>query len=502
MRSKKALKNMIALIVLQLVSVICGFIIPKILISTFGSSVNGLVTSITQFLSYITLLDLGVGAVVKASLYKPIAENNNREIENILATSERFFKMIAKIFLIYIVILVIVYPILVKEEFNYMFTISLIIIIAVSSFAEYYFGITYKLFLQADQKTYIISIIQIVTTILNVIIVVVLAKLGTNIIILKLFSGLIYIVRPIFQNIYVKKKYKIHLENADGNYKLEQKWDGLAQHIACVVHNNTDIAVLTIFSNVLEVSVYSVYSLVINGLKRLIEAICNGIDASFGNMIAKNEIDILNKNYNIYEIVYLSAITIIYSCTLVLIVPFVEVYTYGITDVNYIRPLFAFIIVLSEYIYAIRAPYNSLTLVAGHFKEMKKGAWIEAIINLSISIILVFKLGIMGVAIGTLIAMSIRAVEFINYASKKILNRKTLVAWKKISISIIEVVINVTISLVLIKNIEFSNYKIWVFYAIIVLSISIFITFLINFVFYRNERKELKEKLKKIIKRS
>ena len=502
MRSKKAFKNMIALVIWQLVSISCGFIIPKILITTFGSDVNGLVTSITQFLAYIAFMDLGVGAVVKSSLYKPIAENNNRKIENILAASERFFKTIAKIFLIYVAILSVVYPLFVKEEFSYIFTFSLIIIIAVSSFAEYYFGITYRLFLQSDQRTYIISVIQILTTILNVIITVILAKLGANIIILKLFSSFVYILRPILQNIYVKKRYKIKLENANSDYKLEQKWDGLAQHIASVIHGNTDIVVLTIFTNVLEVSVYSVYALVTNGLKRLMEAICNGIDASFGNMIAKNEIDTLNKNFNMYEIVYLSLITIIYACTLVLIVPFVSVYTYGINDVNYIRPAFAYLIVLSEYIYAIRVPYNSLALVAGHFRETRNGAWVETIVNLGLSIILVFKFGITGVAIGTLIAMFIRAIEFINHSSKKILNRENIIAWKKIIISFIEVGIIVTVSSFIIKNIEFSNYKIWISYSIIIFLIATCITCIINFTCYRKYKNEIKNILKKVIKRS
>ncbi len=502
MRSKKAFKNMLALVIWQLVSISCGFIIPKILITTFGSNINGLVTSITQFLAYISFMDLGVGAVVKSSLYKPIAENNNRKIENILAASEHFFKTIAKIFIIYVIVLSVVYPLFVKAEFDYIFTFSLIIIIAISSFAEYYFGITYRLFLQADQRTYVISIIQIFTTILNVIITIVLAKLGTNIIVLKLFSSFVYILRPILQNIYVKKKYKIKLENADSNYKLEQKWDGLAQHIAAVIHGNTDIVVLTIFTNVLEVSVYSVYALVTNGLKRLMEAICNGIDASFGNMIAKNEIETLNKNFNMYEIVYLSLITIIYACTFVLIVPFVSVYTYGINDVNYIRPLFAYLIVLSEYVYAIRVPYNSLALVAGHFKETRNGAWIETIINLGLSIILVFKFGIVGVAIGTLLAMIIRAIEFINHSSKKILNRKSIVAWKKIIISFIEFLIITIISLLIIKNIEFVNYKVWIIYAIVIFLIATFITGIINWVVYKKYKEELKNVLKKIIKRS
>ena len=73
MRSKKALKNIITSLIQQVTVLLCGLIVPRAIIGTFGSNVNGLTSSITQFLSYITLLEAGIGPVIKAALYKPIA---------------------------------------------------------------------------------------------------------------------------------------------------------------------------------------------------------------------------------------------------------------------------------------------------------------------------------------------------------------------------------------------------------------------------------------------
>ena len=69
MRKKKAIINIIFSLLLQLVTVISGFIVPRLFIGKFGSEVNGLVNSIGSFVGYITLLQSGVGSVVKASLY-------------------------------------------------------------------------------------------------------------------------------------------------------------------------------------------------------------------------------------------------------------------------------------------------------------------------------------------------------------------------------------------------------------------------------------------------
>lgn len=498
MRSKKAIINIITSLILQLVTVICGFIIPRMIIKNFGSSVNGLVTSITQFLAYITLLESGFGPVVKSILYKPIANKDKSEIERILKASEKFFRTISYIFIVYIIVLCFALPMIVSNEFNKLFTLSLVVIISISTFAEYYFGMTYKLYLQAEQKTYITSIIQIVTTILNTIMIVLLIYFGANIQVVKLFSAIIFVFKPILQNIYVKKKYNINLKDVDLNYKIKQKWDGLAQHIAAVIHSNTDVVILTIFLNTVEVSVYSVYLLVVNGVKNLVQAFTGGVDASFGDMIAKGEKQSLNNSFKIYEIFYTTIATIAFSTTLLVILPFVSVYTREISDAKYYRPVFAHLIVIAEFLWAIRQPYNDLVKTAGHFKETMKGAWVESGINIILSVILVFKFGIIGVAIGTLVAMFVRTIEFMYHTSKYILNRSTLYTFKRLLIIAIEVMLVVTIANLL-PSIAVTNYITWAIQAVIIAVIASILVITINCIVYKTDVKGVINIIKRII---
>lgn len=489
MRSKKALRNVALSVIQKLISIICAFIVPRLIIGRFGSDINGLISSITQFLGYITLLESGFGPVVVSLLYKPIASKDNTEIKNILGATERFFRKIAFIFLIYIVILAFIFPTYINHEFNLIFTASLVIIIAISTFAEYFFGMTYRLYMNANQESYVVSIIQIVSTIINTILVVLLVKLGASIHIVKLASTFAFVLRPILQNIYINKKYKLSLKDANSNYKIKNKWDGLAQHIASVIHNNTDITLLTLFCSLSEVSVYAVYYLVINGIKNVITSFNNGIEASFGDMIAREEKANLNKKFNLYEVVYFTIITIIYTSTIILITPFVAVYTKGVTDANYIRDTFGILFVTSEYIWAIRLPYVSITLAAGHFKETRIGAWVECLSNIVISSILVWKLGIIGVAIGTIVAMFIRTAEFVYHANKYILSRKQWISIKKFLIIIIETLTVCTI-VKFIPYITNNNYISWFINAFIVASVASIIVLAFNFISSRNEFKE------------
>jgi len=230
--------------------------------------------------------------------------------------------------------------------------------------------------------------------------------------------------------------------------------------------------------------------MVISGIRQLVRSFTNSVDSSFGDMLSRNELDNLNKKFNLYETGYFVLVSIIYLCTLILIVPFVSAYTYGVTDVNYVRYAFAYLLVLGEFIWAIRQPYNELIKAAGHFKETKKGAWVEAIVNIIISTLMVMKYGLVGVAIGTFVSILIRTIEFVYYANKYILKRQIIISIKKILLIIFETVL-VSIFMCWIRLPLTVNYISWIKQAIIVLiSVSFLIIGIVSF-FYSGELKSV-----------
>lgn len=218
-------------------------------------------------------------------------------------------------------------------------------------------------------------------------------------------------------------------------------------------------------------------------------------------MIVRKEEKNLNKSFRTYELFYCTLITIVYIAAMVMIIPFVRVYTNGITDANYIRPMFAILIVSAELMWAIRLPYSSITLAAGHFKETMVGAWVEAGTNLILSIILVFKFGIIGVTIGTLVAMTIRTIEFIYHTSKYILKRPKIQSLIRVAILIIEVIIIVPIEISIIQSMQFESYIKWALVAIVICIINCVIVCAVNGIIYRKDVKDLLCMIKRIIKR-
>ena len=500
MRSKKAIINSIVAIIGEIVSIICGFILPRLILSRFGSTYNGITSSISQFISCVVLLRAGVGGVTRAALYKPLAEKDEKKISGIVNATTKFMRKIAFIFAGFLVIFATIYPIFVNKEFDWLFSFSLVLILGISTFAQNYFGISYGMLIEADQKKYIYTILSIFTTILNTIVASILILMGSSIHIVKLGSAIVFALNPIVLSIYVKKRYKIDRNVPPDNIAISQRWDAFAQQVAAFVNNNTDIMVLTIFTNLKEVSVYTVYQLITNGLYKVENTICSGIEAAFGNMIAKEEDEALRKNISIFEFLIFATSAFLFISGAILCVPFVMLYTSGVEDVSYKRYFFGILTCINQFIFCARLPYQMVVEAAGHFKQTKKGAIFEAIFNIVVSVTLVIKLGLIGVTIGTFCALTFRFFQYSIYASKNILKRSMRIVARMLCVTILEA-ITVTLIVYNISNFIINSYFDWIIYAIIIAIIVIIVILFYSILFCRKELKLLLNKILQMVKK-
>ena len=224
----------------------------------------------------------------------------------------------------------------------------------------------------------------------------------------------------------MKKHYRISKKIYDHNRSYPEKKDGISHHVSFFIHNNTDIVVLTLFCGVKEVSVYSVYNSVVVAISNLMGAVASGIAATVGNIIALDEKENLKKTFEIYSTVNAAISTFFCVCFALLLLPFVTVYTRGIADINYIRPIFAYLLIATQWIYFLRIPYTTAITSAGHYKQTKWSAVIEAAVNVGISLVFVNFYGITGVIAGTFFAMLYRTAYTVWYLSKNIMHRRIM----------------------------------------------------------------------------
>ena len=485
MRSKKLARNTISSLVFQLTTIICGFILPRLILLEFGSSVNGLVNSVSQFLHMIAFLELGVGSVVQSSLYKPLAEKDNVQISKTIVSAEKFFKRLAQILLVYIIALMIIYPCIAEQRFDYIFTATLIAAMSVSSFAQYYIGVVDRLLLNADQRGYIQYDTQTITLIMNTAAGACLIYLGASIHIVKLTTSLFYAARPLVLRWYVNRHYDLDRKIRYEGEPIKQKWNGVAQHIATVVLESTASVVLTTLATLADVSVYSVYHLIVAGVKQIFLSMMNGIHALFGELWAKQELEELRKALSWTEWVVHTGTVFVFGCSGVLILPFVQVYTQGIHDANYLQPLFGFLMVLSHSIHCLRLPYSIMILAGGHYKQTQHHHIIAAMLNLIVAIIAVKLWGLVGVALGTLVALTYQIVWMAIYNSKNLLRWPITSFMKQIMVDAITAMIAALVCSIV--KLESTGYAAWVLMAVHVTGIWFAVIVCVNSICYRDK---------------
>ena len=492
-RERRVKLSMAVSLLARFVTLGCGLIVTPLMLKAFGSELYGATASITQFLTFINLLHGGVPGVTRAALYKPLAENDMETVSKILNEVKRFFWVVGSVFAVYVLVLACSFKAISNTDvIDWSTSFLLVVIISFSTFVQYFIGISNNILLSAAQRVYLLQLNTIITTVLNMIMVVVLVRIGSNIVVVKLFSSIVYALSPVLMWIYVKRSFHLVKVKKSNEVFLKQKWTGLGQHIAGYLHSHVDVAVLTVLTNLNLVAVYSVYFMVLENILNIITAVTGGMEAVFGDMLAKKETEQLKKTFDIYDtgVSFLSGT--LFTVTTVMIVPFVRIYTDGAEDVNYSRPLFALVFALANYYACVRGPYQAMVIAADRFKQTRKAAYGEAIINAVLSVVLVIRYDLVGVAIGTLVADLFRFVYYAYYLSKHVLCFAPSGFIKRFAVNMVDYALSCATGFFFVKFFTITDYFSWALAASVITLISLTIHSFSAFLFYRQHLRDLK----------
>lgn len=416
MRTKLSLYNSGSAMLLQIVNMIVSLVLPGIIATAYGSSTNGLVNSIRQFTQYLAVVEGGLAFAAIYALYKPLADKDQKKIDGILSGANRLYNISGLIFSGLIVLGAFLYPLLTYDEEIAPLTMGLLVIIIGAQGALDFFAIgKYKVLFTADQKSYIISLINVLAVILNAAIIIVMVRLHLDIVLVWLFSLASFMIRSLLYSLYARRKYRSLNIKAEPNMAaLDKRWDSMILQILGAVTVGTPVLVITFMCGYKEVSVYTAYNIVFLGVMSFLSTFNNGLSAAFGEMLAKKETESFQRAYKQYEFLYYGLLGWAYACAAILIMPFMGIYTREFPrDVEYLRPMVAALFVLNGLLFNTKTPQGMLVISAGLYKETKVQTLIQAIINLVVSVALAPFLGIAGVLIGSIVANIYRTIDLV-----------------------------------------------------------------------------------------
>lgn len=502
-RTKKFALNSISSLTNQAILFAMGFIIPKIILLNYGNATNGLVTSVTQFISYFNILEAGLGGATIYALYKPLAEKDNKLISILVYTTEKLYRKVGLYFFLCVLILAFFYPLIVKElPINFNSTFFLIMFIGMNGVINFFSLGKYRTLLTADQKSYVVLNAISLNQILNMMIIIILTYFDVPITWVYGMAILPVGIRWWYLKSHTEKNYP-EISNKYGidNSLLKNRWDVLFQQIVGTAQTAFPTILATFMLGLVQVSVYSVYNIVVGGIILAVNMLPNSLSASFGDLIVRKETEKFQKTYLVFEYLFIIIIAIVFGVTLSMLLPFVKLYTNGIDNSVYLVSAISIGFTINGFINGIKTPYGMLIISAGHYRETRWRSLIQAVILVISSTILCYFYGVSGILIGAILANTYRLIDYIYYVPKKIIRISIWNSIKNIGFGLI------IFAVAVIYYLKFGRfyYSIiswseWLYKSFILFSIlsgtALFITFLFNRVHLQYIMKKLKQFIK------
>lgn len=480
--------------------IISGFIIPKIMLIYYGSEIFGLVTSISQFISYFTIVEAGLATAGVYALYEPIVNKDYDKINGIVSATKKYYTTTGHLFSALVILLAILYPFFIKApDMSVVEVAVLVVVIGSSGALDFYTMSRYRVLLTAHQKVYIISIANIIYVILKIVITYLCARFGCNIIILKALVLASVIARSLILRLYVNHKYKHVSYNEAPDYaSLSKRWDAVYLQIFGAIHNGTPIILITFLCTLQEVSVYTVFNIVIAGIMGLLGIVSTSIFPSFGEIIAGKNIKLLQTSFEKYELVYYVMLAVVVACLLALLQPFVTLYTHGVHDANYQQPLLGFLMTLNILFYNLKNPQGMLVIAGGLFKETRVQTTIQGVIAIVAGLIGGKLWGVYGIVIGIIMSNIYRDIDLIFFIPKHV----TRLPVRRSVLKLLTMCVAIVVSYAVVSfiGLSCSTWLRWMVAGLVYAVVALIITSVIYILFYPRLVKELVIQLKSLKK--
>lgn len=407
MRAEKSIKNVVSSIYMQVSIQILQFIVRTVFIKTLSVEYWGISGVFSNILMMLSLAELGIGNAINYAMYKPIAERDERKICEYM----NFYKKLYIAIGIFVLIIgAALMPFLnffmaSRPNINNLYLIYFLYVL--NSATTYFFS--YKAaIISVDQKQYMISNYNIVFSFIQAILQIAFLLITGNFLIYLSINIFINVSKNIYISAIADKNYpflkkgnnlKLSTEESKKLYK-----NALAMFlhkISNVILNGTDSLIISKFIGIVILGIYSNYSTLIITIKVIFDLIFNSLTATIGNLCAKESND---KVYQVFAPIQLLNFWIISFCSvcfITLLNPFISIWV----GEDYILSMPVVIAIVTMFFFTcMRRTVEMFRDATGLFWYDRYAGIAEAIINIVVSIILVTRIGIIGVFLGTIIS--------------------------------------------------------------------------------------------------
>lgn len=402
-----------------------GLIVQQRILTVFGSDINGLTAGIAQLLSFLALIEAGIGAAAIQALHRPLRDGDDKTADAMLSATKTLYAKVGLYFLTGLLLLTAILTVSLSRQLAPITVAAVTLISGLGTVFSYIFTAKYTVLLISDGRSGIIYVADTVLTLLACTVkLTVAARVGGEedhiaVLIIQAVPILTSLLKCLILSLYIKRCYP-HLTfcAAPDDTFADNRRSALVHQAVGAVSAHVDITVLTLFSNLKNVSLYSVYNYIYSSINAVLNTVfAQAVLGHLGKSAAGTHSE-YRKRYTSFEAIYNAVLYYTLTLALALTLPFIRLYTSGVTDIGYIDTTLAVLFCLTAFMSLIKLPMSVTVTAYGHFKQTQTGAIIECAINLVLSAALFPFFGIYGLLIGTLCSYVYRTQDLIRYTYK------------------------------------------------------------------------------------
>ena len=166
-KRKRVIKNIIAQLIYNASVIGFGLVLPRLYLVSFGSDVNGLVSTVKDIFAYLALLEAGVGVASQYALYRPVAKGEKQNINEILSATRYFYRRTGIIYAGITLALAVIYPLVMKTNLDFLTVFIIIMLYGLPGIVTFLTKGKYRPFLEVEGKSYIFGYINTATIVLG-----------------------------------------------------------------------------------------------------------------------------------------------------------------------------------------------------------------------------------------------------------------------------------------------------------------------------------------------
>lgn len=410
----KSIMNAKVGLIFYFLSIFLAFFSRRIFLDCLGVEFMGLTGTIGSILSFLNISEVGIGTCVGYFLYKPIEQDDRVKICEIVSLFGWLYRIVGTIIMAGGIIISMFFPLIFANEGLPFSIIYFAFFSIVGSNVIGYFINYRQILLESDQKLYKISIWTQTGTIIKTVIQIFLAYNYGNLYVWVAIEFIFGLIVCWILNYVINREYPwLKTDKNKGREILRKYPEIITKARQIVIHrlknfflSKSDEFLIFVFESLQMVAFYGNYTMIVGKLTALLNNVFVGMNASIGNLVAEgNQQNIKKVFWEFATFRYWTTGIFMIGLTF-LINPII---TWWLGSQYILNNYIVFLILFNMYIMLTRPSVDLFINAYGLYDDIW-AAYAEGIINISITLIIGYFYGLIGILLGKTISMILLVV--------------------------------------------------------------------------------------------